>query len=84
MDVMCRWRDQAPRDAAIFTDWPGIARGVPGSAGIYLPAADNKTDIYLPVADNKIDIARMNNRGPSAHCGQDARAPRGGASRFGA
>ena len=50
----------------------------PGSAGIYLPAADDKTDIYLPVADNKIDIARLNNRGPSARCGQDARAPRNG------
>ena len=38
---------------------------VPGSAGIHLPAADNK-----------IDIARLSNRGPSARCGQDAGAPR--------
>ena len=55
-----------------------ITAASPGSAGIYLPAADNKTDIYLPVADNKIDIARLNSRGPSARCGQDARAPRNG------
>ena len=53
----------------------GSAVSSPGSAGIYLPAADNKTDIYLPAADNRIDIARLNNRGPSAGHSLRARCP---------
>ena len=42
----------------------------PGSAGIYLPAADNKTDIYLPAADNKIDIARKGRRSTTVQAGK--------------